>query len=293
MKKIIPPSSTSFQSTLPFWKGRNIIVFLILAFSYEKTFALELDTFDNLRMFFYFPNMIYNKWIDLYNKWDYEKRDFYFKMTKCSKNIDLCAKKLYNSWNANYRLWEKAIDKDLKQISWETAINDYSESLKYKFDEETKQNLDFVIQKLNELKNKKEEEKKKEKEKTKEEENKEEQKENPKEEKQKQEENKQEQEDKNEKWDKEQEQQIVKNGSMWLGWDEKSIQKLTASEEKELNEYYQKLKNEEKQNQEFFNKKNNSKKEESPFDQFISPFRFFQWDPFFDEIWWDDNKKDW
>ena len=80
---------------------------------------------------------------------------------------------------------------------------------------------------------------------------------------------------------------------MWLGWDENSIQKLTPSEEKELNEYYQKLKNEEKQNQEFFNKKNNSKKEESPFDQFISPFRFFQWDPFFDEVWWDDNKKDW
>jgi hypothetical protein len=80
---------------------------------------------------------------------------------------------------------------------------------------------------------------------------------------------------------------------MWLGWDANNKQALSPDEAKQLEDYYQSLKNDEKQNQEFFNKRNTDKKEESPFDQFLSPFRFFDSDQFFDEQWQKNNEKDW
>lgn len=276
---------------------KKIILLIILLSVSQKTFALELDTFDNLRLFLYSPQMLYNKWVDLYESWDYEKSSFYFNVVKCKWNNELCAKKMYNSGNANYKIWDISTDSSEKQVAWENAIKDYSESLKYKFDEETKQNLDFVMAKLNELKNKKEEEKKQqEEEKNKQEQeqknntqNKTDKTEN------KKEEEKQEQKEKNKNSSEWQETpQIVQNQTMGIWWNESQYNtKLSPEEKKEIEEYYQKLKNEEKQNQEFFNKKNNNKQEESPFDQFLSPFRFFDSDPFFDDIWDASDEKDW
>lgn len=286
---------------------KKIIIFLILILFYQKTFALELDTFDNLRLFLYSPQMLYNKWVDLYKSWDYKKADFYFDMTKCWKDKEICSKKFYNKWNTEYKLWEQSKDINEKQVNWESSANSYNESLKYKFDDYTKQNLDFVLQKLNALKQKKDEEKKQQEEQKKKENSKkdnnssqkEEQKQDSKtssgstqkEEQKKQEEKSQKQEQKWQKW--EDSPQVVKNQSMWLGWDANNKQALSPDEAKQLEDYYQSLKNDEKQNQEFFNKKNNDKKEESPFDQFLSPFKFFDSDPFFDEQWQKDNWKDW
>lgn len=292
--------------------AKKIILFLLFFWFTSKALAIDLDTFDNLRLFLYSPQMLYNKWVDLYKSWDYKKADFYFDMTKCWKNKELCANKFYNKWNTEYKLWESAKDINEKQVNWESRANSYNESLKYKFDDYTKQNLDFVLQKLNALKQKKEEEKKQqEKQKNKEESRKEDnssQKQDSKtsswttqkEEQKKKDEQTQKQKQSN-SWEKQQKNwqkwedspQVVKNQSMWLGWDANNKQALSPDEAKQLEDYYQSLKNDEKQNQEFFNKRNTDKKEESPFDQFLSPFRFFDSDQFFDEQWQKNNEKDW
>lgn len=270
-----------------------------------KTFAFELTTWDNLKFYFYSPKMLFNSSIDLYNKWDYERADFYLDMTKCSPNNEFCAKKYYNKWNINYKIWEQKTDDLEKEFYFKRALENYNESLKYLFDKDTVDNIDIVKKKIEELeKKRKEEEKTKEdkKQQNKEDTQKEKENETKKEEEKKQDENSEKtstwntSKEEEKSWEKEQEQQVVKNWNMWLGWDKNDTSSLSESDKQELENYYNSLKNEEKQNQKYFNKKNTSNLEENPFDSMLSPFKLFREDSFFweDFDWWNNsNVKDW
>ncbi|MDD4151686.1 MAG: hypothetical protein PHR68_03665 [Candidatus Gracilibacteria bacterium] len=292
---------------------KKIIIFIFLFFiGITKTLAFELTTWDNLKFYFYSPKMLFNSSVDLYNKGDYERADFYLDMTKCSPDNEFCAKKYYNKGNINYKLGEQKTDNIEKEFYYKRALENYNESLKYIFDKDTVDNIDIVKKKIAEL-----EEKKKEKENNKQEQNnkqkqdkKEEEKEQNKEDTQKEnnskddiknQEKSQENNTKNEKTstgntEKEQKQQVVKNGNMGLGGDKNDTSSLSESDKQELDNYYNSLKNEEKQNQQYFNKKNTSNLEENPFDSMLSPFKLFREDSFFGEDFDggnSDNKKDW
>lgn len=291
---------------------KKIVVLLLfwVFFLSSCTKSPYLTDLDNLRFYFYSPKMLYNKAVDLYKSWDYEKADLYLDFTKCDpKDKSFCALKFYNKWDINYRMWEQKKDTREKLYYFEKALDYYNQSLKYKFDKDTVDNRDFVKKEINKLKEKQSQEKKEQSQ-----EKKEQTKDNKQQEnssnlekdsqtssswsnnEEKKSSNSQNQEktsnqEKDEKWQS----PVIKNGSMWLWWDKNDTSSLTEQDKQDLDNYYNSLKQEEKRNQSYFNKKNNSENE-SPFDSDLSPFRLFQNDPFFNENidWWNNsNQKDW
>ena len=255
-------------------------------------------------IFFYFSNLIFEKNFIYANKLNshlekvftnndylkFKKGDFYYKYleygksldyylkVKC-KNDDHCLKLNHNIWNAFYKLWSSNENNSRKIFYRQNALNNYSKWLTYKYDEETKYNYDYVLKRLEELKNKQEEEKK-EKEK-KEEENK------PAENQKEQEEKEaQDWENIENNWQKEQESDeqkeqktIPKWPSMQISPEEENAKKPLKPEEKEtIEKYLEYLKQEEKQNLNL----NKPKQNRDIFD--ILENDFFQW---FDNWAWE------
>lgn len=69
----------------------------------------------------------------------------------CEKEPDFCFLNYHNIWNTYYRLWEKNNDWEQKKSLRNQAITSYKKALNIKHDQETKENLEFVQKKLDEV----------------------------------------------------------------------------------------------------------------------------------------------
>jgi len=91
----------------------------------------------------------YNLWNISYIKWNYDSAINYFtKVSEFSSNL-LLFRTNHNLWNAYYRIWEKDKDNELKH--YENAVTYYWKALNIRFNEQTKSNYDFVLDKIKEL----------------------------------------------------------------------------------------------------------------------------------------------
>lgn len=91
-----------------------------------------------------------------YNQWNisYVNKDFFWAINNYesllnTKKINLLFYASHNLWNSYYRIWEK-LEWEQQKWFYEKAINYYSGALSIKYDNETKANLDFVLNKLQE-----------------------------------------------------------------------------------------------------------------------------------------------
>lgn len=311
-----------FITLLAFW-------FLALNFFSIKNFSLNA----------YWNNFFEKKWyIDaekIFSKswnifWVYDEANSLYKQWKFSDAIKKYFSILWdeknslnfnlnhNIWNSYYRIWEKSEKIEEKKSYREKSVEYYKNALDVKYDEETKKNLEFVLNKIKKLweKNKKSEDKKNQN-------------------------NSKNSDSKNGKKSWEKKDWISKKGKNWEKKDGKSWKKdwekkwgnksanskwkgdkkwekswtadknwekwkknsdwkswensqqnswISKQQEQALKQYEKSLQNTQKQAGNYFNKVYQENKSNDPFDS------FFQNDPFFnnwDLNWWKEEKKDW
>lgn len=90
----------------------------------------------------------YQEWVKEYLSilWD-EKTEFNFRIN-------------HNLWNSYYKLWEQKSDEE-KVKFFEKSVSHYRKALDIKYNEETKNNLDFVLDKIKKLQEKSKQEQQK------------------------------------------------------------------------------------------------------------------------------------
>ena len=217
----------------------------------------------------------------LYKQWNYREALNIYKnnlqinqqggFSPLSKNSEIN----HNIWNTIYKIAEREEDSKLKINYLEEALLSYRKSLKIKFNEETKKNLEFVQEKIKQEKEKlkKAEEDKKKKE-----------------------------EEKKQEWEKVSPHSVSPKGREVGQWDEnnektwekkwknKEERKLSKEWEKFIEDYEKKLKEEEKRNRNNFNKVYKENRQQNIFDNFEEIF----WNSQFNNSLLDKNeKKDW
>ena len=102
---------------------------------------------------------IYNIWNTFYKQWKYvDSIKTYLSILWTWKN-ELNFRLNHNIGNAYYRFWQQQNDVNLKKWYWEKAVLYYQNALKIKYDKQTKDNLEFVLKKLKDLKNNKQNQK--------------------------------------------------------------------------------------------------------------------------------------
>lgn len=101
-------------------------------------------------------NWVYNKANSLYKQQNYEEGIKEYKSILTDKKNELNFRLNHNIWNSFYRIWESNEDIEIKIKNWQESVNFYTDALNIKYDEQTKQNLEFVLKKIKE--NKSEEE---------------------------------------------------------------------------------------------------------------------------------------
>lgn len=217
-------------------------------------------------------NSDYNLWNSYYRLKDYEKAIEQFLLISNKDNKELAFRSFHNLWNTYYRYWKQ--NEETKKEKYLTAINYYEKALEISFDEETKANRDFVLNKIKEDEEQKQNE----------EEQKEELKNN-KEKEDKTEQNNEEEESEKNQWEKSSENSEKDEWSKdWTkeNWqneekENNEIEERISQEDKnELEEYKKMLEDMQKAYSEWFNKvweKNSN----DPFDSFFN-------DPFFDSF---------
>jgi len=212
----------------------------------------------------------------LFKKWD-----FYYKMGMFEKAIDLYSKvkcesektcqKLYHNIGNSYYKSADFLDEKQQIEYYKNALWSYQKSLNYTFNDETKKNYDFVLNKLQALMDKiKEEAQKNENQKSQEKKDEDTQ-------------ENQKQEQQQEQWQKSQwnsDEIIPKWNSIQISPQElETIEKwLTPQEKKEIQEYLEQLKREEWENRNF----NKPQEKKDIFDIYQDFFG-----------WWNFEKKDW
>ena len=248
-------------------------------------------------------NYYNNKWIELYNNLNYSWALIQHEKALSSlENEDI----LYNIWNDYFKYWEWIENTKVKIDNYIKSLDSYSWSLNIKYDEKTKENYDYVLNKLNELKIEQEEENNDEENKDwkDEEEKGENEEKNNKEWKDEEENNNSKENNKTKENIDEENENLEENWTLswsentwsWaeLHWDDKNIEEwlkqpeFTQKQLQEIEKYLEKLKNDEVKNQQYFNKSNDSQNDPNDFFN-----NFFENDPFFDKIidrWWE---KDW
>jgi len=98
---------------------------------------------------------IYNIWNTLYKQGKCEDSiKTYLSILWTWKN-DLNFKLNYNIANAYYRYGEKQTDVNLEKWYWLKAVDYYKKALKIKYDQQAKDNLEFILKKLKDLENQK------------------------------------------------------------------------------------------------------------------------------------------
>lgn len=209
----------------------------------------------------------YNIWNDNYKSWNYIEAINSYQKLNIKDDFDL----LHNLWNSYYMIWSWAKSDDEKVIYFINSINFYKTALEIKYDQETKLNYYFVLNKLKifqkprieqETKRKEKEKiqqkKQKEEDKKKQESEKKDNKQKNKEEEKKSKDNyknKDIEKDKD-KWDKKEE-NIIKQfrGNEYILWWSSKLPLLKSNEKLYVENYLHILNQQEKQNQQFFNKK--------------------------------------
>jgi len=250
--------------------------------------------------FFSLESFYYNySWKELFNKWlyidsstsfekawniqwTYNKANSLYKNSKYNEAIKEYLSILWkeeininflinnNIANSYYRLWE--IEED-KIKSWEEAVEYYNKALDIKYNDETKENLEFVLNKIKEEKEKKENKDEEKKDNKKSEESNQEDWE-------KWEEKNENKENKTDSWStseddkKEEEKKWEWEEKKWTEKSEGEGNENKISEEQEdaLKQYEKALKQAEQENQDWFNKVYQENSNNTPFDIFNDPF---------------------
>lgn len=263
-----------------------ILLFLILLFLptifliiwntsfYFWNFVSRKNILKNLENIFWWEYNL-QEWNIYYRYGDFENAIKNYEKYNCKNDCNI---KYHNLWNSYYRLWEKEENLEKKIYFYLKSVLSYEEALNIKFDEQTKFNHDFVLEKLKELQKEQENKKQKKNEWDK----------NNKDKKgnwNNNENNKENQNSDEKKWNNQQEnnQQEPKLQPKWPTIDiskdyQRWLKKLDENEKQMLEEYLKQLKEEEKQNRTLNNKKQN----QDIFD--ILRWQFFE---DFDD-WWSD-----
>lgn len=270
---------------------------------------------------------VFNKANSLYKQWKYvESIKEYMSLLTQDPNL-INFRLNHNIWNNFYRIWEQENNIVKRIKNWEESVGYYRNALEIMYDEETKQNLEFVLNKIEE-EQKKQEEKEESEEQKKDDnqekneqenqnndskdwennENKDQESEWKKEENNSQNENWEEQESWNkesESWDKKwewneenQESDWVDNSEKsdeenqsWKTWEtskEQEEKSLSQEQTQAIQEYEESLKQAQKDYSDSFNKVYEWDSNNDPFDEFFN-------DPFFNNDllnWWN-WEKDW
>lgn len=103
---------------------------------------------------------IYNKANSLYKQKKYKESIMEYKSILITQKNKLNFKINHNIWNALYRIWELEEENSKKIKNREDSIKYYVDALNIVYNEETKKNLDFILNKIKEEKNKQWNEKK-------------------------------------------------------------------------------------------------------------------------------------
>ncbi len=219
----------------------------------------------------------YNLWWDYYKLWDFKKSIEYYEKIKTATWEKEDLEMAYNLWNVFYKLWEKEENIETKANLWQESLDNYKKVLDEKEDKKTKENYDFVNEKLNKLENKwdKSNEEKDQKKVEKWDNNK---------------------EDNKKDWEKKQDENVQEENKsgQWNWYDIKKdskLKELNEEEKKQLIQYNEQLKQEQKENWNNFWKKNQGNNEDI--------FDIFKQDPFFDNFenfndsLLNQNEKDW
>jgi tetratricopeptide (TPR) repeat protein len=144
------------------------IIFIILWFFILNIFSI--NAFYNT----YIWNNLYSKneyndsikyFKNAWNKeWYYNIANIYYKEKKYNEAIKEYRSILWdeknkinfninhNIANSFYKIWEIETDNTKKIKNWEESIKYYTDALNIKYDEETKKNLEFVLNKIKEIK---------------------------------------------------------------------------------------------------------------------------------------------
>lgn len=244
-------------------------IFLIVwnTFFHFWNFVLQNNVIKSLENIFWWDYYL-QKWNIYYRYGDFKTAIEKYENYECKNDCEI---KNHNLWNSYYRLWEKETNLEKKIFLYQKSIFYYKEALSIKFDEKTKFNHDFVLEKLKELEKQKEENKNQEKNKNQEEQKGE----------QKNGENEKNKENQSSfTQNEEQEQQAQsKQETIDISKDvEKWSKKLNETERQMIEKYLEELKEEEKQNRSL----NNKNQKEDIFD--ILRWQFFE---NFDN-WWSD-----
>lgn len=114
----------------------------------EESYDWAIKEFEKSKNISWF----YDKANSLYKKWEYEEAiKEYVSILNDEKN-KINFKINHNLWNSYYRLWEQ--DEQNKLNYRQKSVDYYKKALDIIYDEETKQNLEFVLNKINEEQNK-------------------------------------------------------------------------------------------------------------------------------------------
>lgn len=276
-----------------------IILFLILNIFSLKSFYYNLSWDKLYKKWLYIDSAntfekadnidwIYNKANSLYKKNKYKEgiEEYLTIISEDKTTINYSIN--HNIWNSYYRIWE--LDNN-KLDYWDKSVEYYNKALDIRYDDETKDNLDFVLKKIQEEKekNNEEEEEKKEQQWDKSEESKED-------EWKKWEENKKEETG---SWSKSEENKKWEEWKEWdKSWDDKSWEKsesekkeewewgtdnieegewekieenkISESQETALKQYEQALKQAEQENQDWFNKVYEWNSNNDPFERLFN-----------------------
>lgn len=102
---------------------------------------------------------VYNKWNSYYKQKKYIDAIKEYKSILNDKKNNLNFRLNHNIANTLYRIWEWQKESNIKLKAWEESIKYYIDALNINFDKQTKENLDFVLKKIKEEKQKKDDKK--------------------------------------------------------------------------------------------------------------------------------------
>jgi len=114
----------------------------------DKKYALATKEFNHANNI----EWTYNLWNTFYKQWNYKKSIQIYSSILWQNKNDMNYRLYHNIGNAYYKYWEKQTNLNLKIWYYENAINKYKNALDIKYNKQTKDNLLFVLNKLQKLK---------------------------------------------------------------------------------------------------------------------------------------------